>query len=485
MPGRQAHINIPGRLLKVGILVLMAGIAMFVFTGQYFFLFAPLPVFYLFLKAANWKAAYWLLLFCIPLSVQTGLAGHSLSVSLPDEPMMWLFFLLTVVLLAQNPARLPLWFVANPVTLIVLLQLLWLIVAVVFSKVPLLSLKFLIAKTWMLACFFLLPLWVFKTKSDYKKGLWALSVPVLFTVVIIMKRHAAMDFHFSLINSAIGSWYYNHVEYSTILSMIFPLLCVAYPLAERKSKRLGIAILLMVLLLLPAIFLTYARAAILAVVFAGIVALFIRFRLVNIIMPCFYGLLALLVIYLVRDNKYIDFRPDYEQTYMHRGFADHIIATFKGQDMSSMERLYRWIAAVRMSEDEPLTGVGPNGFVHYYKPYTVLSFRTYVSSNPEHSTTHNYFLYVLTEQGWPAMLLYGLLVIVVFAVAQATYHRFTDVFYKNCTLGLVMMFAACFVNNFFSDLVETHKIGALFYLSLSLLVVLDHKSREKIAIDQH
>lgn len=84
---------------------------------------------------------------------------------------------------------------------------------------------------------------------------------------------------------------------------------------------------------------------------------------------------------------------------------------------------------------------------------------------------------MLAEQGIPAMLLYALLVIIVFAQAQKTYHRFTDPFYKACTLGIAMVFAACFVNNFFSELIETHKVGALFYLSLSILVILTQKSK--------
>jgi hypothetical protein len=39
-----------------------------------------------------------------------------------------------------------------------------------------------------------------------------------------------------------------------------------------------------------------------------------------------------------------------------------------------------------------------------------------------------------------------------------------------------MMFAAGFVNNFFSELLETHKIGSLFYLSISLLIIVGHLS---------
>jgi O-antigen ligase len=168
---------------------------------------------------------------------------------------------------------------------------------------------------------------------------------------------------------------------------------------------------------------------------------------------------------------------------MHQTFTDHIVATFKGQDMSSMERVYRWIAAVRMSKDRPLVGYGPNSFYENYKPYAIPTFRTWVSRNEERSTTHNYFLLMLVEQGWPAMILYALLMQVALVRAQRAYQRFKgDRFYRCATLGVAMMFAAAFINNFFSELIETHKVGALFYLSLSLVVVLEWKSKQRFQV---
>jgi O-antigen ligase len=71
------------------------------------------------------------------------------------------------------------------------------------------------------------------------------------------------------------------------------------------------------------------------------------------------------------------------------------------------------------------------------------------------------------------------LVVTFFAQAQRTYQKFKDRFYKQVTLGVAMMFAASFVNNFFSELIETHKVGALFYMSISLLIILTHKSKKE------
>jgi O-antigen ligase len=147
--------------------------------------------------------------------------------------------------------------------------------------------------------------------------------------------------------------------------------------------------------------------------------------------------------------------------------------------MSSVERVYRWIAAVRMGADRPITGFGPHSFYFYYKPYTLSAYRTYVSENYERSTTHNYFLYMLVEQGLPAMLLYAILILVVLAKSQKIYHRTPDPFYKWVCIGIAMSFSVCFINNLFSELIETDKVGPLFYLSLALLVIIDKKSRER------
>jgi O-antigen ligase len=464
--------------------VLFGSIASYAFTGL--FLWLALPFVFLFgvLTILNWKTVYWILLFTVPASAQLFFLGDSLSTSLPDEPIMWLFLLVFVLMLARNPGILPEWWWRNKIVLVLVLQFLWLIVAVIFSNELFISLKFLAAKSWFLVSFVVLPVLVFKEKKDYKRAFLLLLIPMLITVIIIFFRHMLYNFNFRKIEKAIMGVYYNHVDYSTVISMFFPVMCMAYPLTKGVTWWKRLLLLGIILFFLPAIYLTYARAAMLAVVFAFVVWFAIRKKIVNWIMPAFYGLIALLLVYMVKHNKYIDYRPNYEQTYMHFTFTDHMIATFRGQDMSSMERLYRWIAAIRMSEDRPVTGYGPNSFYYYYKPYALSVFRTYVSRNPEQSTTHNYFLFMLVGQGWPAMLLYATFVMVVFAQAQKTYHRFKDRFYKHVTMAAVMMFAAGFVNNFFSELLETHKVGALFFLSVAVLIVLDRKSRDLESSDQ-
>jgi O-antigen ligase len=41
--------------------------------------------------------------------------------------------------------------------------------------------------------------------------------------------------------------------------------------------------------------------------------------------------------------------------------------------------------------------------------------------------------------------------------------------------------AVGFINNFFSELIETPKVAALFYIPVALLIILDRKSKEEYA----
>ena len=459
--------------------LLFATIALFAFTGNYFILLTPLAFLYIVLLGVNWKAAWWIFLFTIPASIQINFNNDTLSITLPDEPMMWLFLILFTMVWARNLAALPRWWWKDNLVFITLLQFIWTIVAVIFSKMMFYSAKFLLAKSWLLVCFFALPLWIFREKRDYVKAFILLLIPIVSTMIVILIHHAMLHFEFEQVQRAMSGLYYNHVDYGGVLSMFFPLLLVAWPLTKGRGYFIRGGLLAIIILFIPAIYFSFLRVAYVAVPFAIIVGLAMRARMVNIIMPVFYGVIVVVMCYMVPNNKYLEFRPDYNNTYMHKNFTDHLIATFRGKDMSSMERFYRWIAAVRMSKDSPITGYGPRAFFYYYKPYTVHAFQTYVSRNKEHSTTHNYFLYMLVEQGWPAMILYGILIFAIFAKAQRIYHRFQDRFYRLVTIGLAMTLASGFINNFTSELIETHKVGALFYIPLSLLVILDKKSRDE------
>lgn len=476
------EIPITKGILYGGSLLFFLCIVIYALTNQYLILALPFVIAILGMAILNLKTFYWLFLLTIPFSCTIYFLNNSLSTTVPDEPLTWLLLVITLLLLIYNRKLFPEWFFREPITLVIALQLVWMVVAVSFSKEFIPSLKFAAARFWFINAYFLLPVLIFKHIKDFRKAFLIFVIPISLHALFAFCWHYIRDFDYWQSNVVVRPFYFNHVDYSTVLSMLFPLLFIAWRLCKGK-RGLRWLLLFTLIFYIPAIYAAAARAAILAVFFAFFIGVMIRKKLVNWVMPIAYTLVLSGILFLAHNNTYIQLQPNKKYTATQPTFMDAVTGMFTGRDMSSMERFYRWIAAVRMSSDNLLTGVGPNNFYDYYKPHTVSMFATWVSRNEERSTTHNYFLYMLVEQGYPAMILYGILIFLLFAQAQKVYHSTKNRFYKQTVLGIAMLLAAGFVNNFFSELIETHKVGALFYLGIAALIIIKHLSQKEQLIE--
>src|SRR6185369_2664483 len=96
-----------------------------------------------------------------------------------------------------------------------------------------------------------------------------LAVSMLVVVIVSLIRHARQDFHFANINDALGPFFRNHVVYSAMLVSVIPVFFAFYSLSD--SKRTRKLLVLAIIILLVALFLSYARGAWVAL-FAGLAA---------------------------------------------------------------------------------------------------------------------------------------------------------------------------------------------------------------------
>ncbi len=428
------------------------------------FLFA-----YLFLS--DIRIPFYLLLASLPISFH-----FKDKLDFPDEILMIvctaLFFLFC--LMKYKALDIKKW-IQHPFILIIGASLLWLIFSVVFSELPLFSAKFLLKKVWYLIPFLCMPIVLLSNKEAISKAFQVLFVPLCIVTVIVLIRFSAVGFRFEEVHDPLQPFFINHVIYGSMVSCMVPLTVAAFVLSRKYSVQWVFA-LAGILLFVTASYLSYSRAAWMAIVFACMVYVFVRFKVMHYAMLLFYGIVLSGILWMAHNNNYMRFTPKFEKTVMHESLADHIMATIQGTDISSAERYYRWIAGVRMSQDHPWFGVGPNNFYENYKSYTVSAFRTWVSRNFERSTTHNYFLYMLVEQGYPAMILYALLVFMVFFYGQKLYHRLQQRTDRIIVMSILCMIGSVFVNNFFSELLEIDKIGSLFYLGIGILVAISLKN---------
>ncbi|WP_222167190.1 O-antigen ligase family protein [Edaphocola aurantiacus] len=472
------HVNKQERwFYTLAVLALLAGIAVFSYTHHYWAIGIPFVIPFTAWIILNWKSFYWFYVICIPLTVITQVGGSSMMY-LPQLPLTILMAGIVIALLLYHKRILPENLIHHPITLIIFLQYIWLIVSVMFSQIPLYSIKYLGVNTIQLLVFFILPAIVLQTKKDIFTLAKVFLIPMTLLALFVFARHAYFKFGYVETNLVVKPFFYNHVDHACVMSMVLPVFYILWRY-NKGNKRLRLLYLGLFLFYFLGMYLAFARAAMLGTIFAFIIAWAIRKKLVNWFMPLFFTFCFVVIGLMSYNNKYIDFRPDFKQTYTRHTFNDLIKASFVGGDMSSAERFFRWIAAVRMSEEHPLVGVGPNNFYYYYKPHAVTIFKTYVSSNPEKSTTHNYFLFMLVEQGWPAMVLYGLLISALFYHAQKLYHRTEDKLYRALTLTSAMIVAAFFLNNLFSELLQTYRIGAIFYFAVLLLYWVDRQIKKE------
>ena len=429
-----------------------------------------LPVLALVLR--RWQGLYYAVFALLPFSREISLPG-GLSLDVPTEPLLLVLLAIVPLALLLGPGSLGQlarreW--RHPLLLLPLALLAWSALDILFSVNALKSFKYVLAKTWYLGPFLLGSLLLLRRPADF----WRLAACYVGATALalawVLPRHALSGFSFGQVRYAVQPLYFNHVTYATSLALLLPLAGgLAAQATTRAGRRLwrGLAALLLLGLIT-----SYTRASWLALPAAGLYYLVLRRRLTALLLVGLALGTAGAAAYFVSQDNFMRYTPDYTKTIWHGGnLQAHLESTYKLQDVSGMERLYRWVAAARMAADRPLTGSGPATFYPEYKRYTITGFRTYVSDNPEHSTAHNYFLLQLAEQGLPGLLLFSTLVAAALLTAERLYHASAQrPEVRRVVLAVALSLVIIVFHLFLNELIEVDKIGAIFYVALAVLI---------------
>jgi O-antigen ligase len=470
MKGPQFSIDRNFILLSA---IFICCLAVSIYTSSYWVSLIP---FILSIFIAGWiryEFIFYLLIISLPWSIEFHF-NPTLGTDLPDEPLMVLTAALFLFRFVSRPRETTYGW-DHPLIIILLSGFAWTLITIFFSTDWLVSLKYFIAKGWYLAAFVFTGIIIFRNKKGLAITglLFAISM-VAFTVFALW-RHYELGFTFARINDAVQPFFRNHVNYSAMLVCCFPVLLAVYML----HKRSRFFILLAMMIVVTALFFSYARGAWLALL-AGISAWWlIRKKLLFYTYLVSVVLVIAALFWLKSGDRYLDFAHDFRTTIFHKNFEEHLIATYQLKDVSTAERFNRWIAGVRMVRDKWITGYGPNSFYENYKSYSIPAFKTWVSSNKDHSTVHNYFLLLMIEQGLPGLIFFLVLVGAMFYYAERLYEKLEPGIYRIASLCCGSMLAMIVVVNFLSDLIETDKVGSLFYLCVAALVAISLGNRPR------
>ncbi len=428
----------------------------------------PLAIIVGLLFVIDLKWAYLLLVVMLPFSIEFPVTA-SLATDLPTEPLMILLMLCLVLYFIMHPQRFSRKFIKHPIIVFLLLHLVWIAISAVYSQIFIVSFKFLLAKTWYVASFVMATSLFVKDYRSFKPVFWCLVIPLTFTVVYTLANHASMDFSFIDVNRSMKPFFRNHVNYAVMLAIVFPFLVQAkqwYKKGSIEQLVLGVGMLLFFL----GIVFAYTRAAYISLFIMPFIYWAVKYRLIRWGAWFGLGVMALGMVYMLHNNNYLAYAPDFEKTIYHEDLDEHFASTMEGEDLSTMERVYRWVAAVRMSSEHPIMGFGPGNFYNFYKSYTVNAFQTYVSDNEEQSGVHNYFLMVLVDQGVIGLVLFLLFCVVTVIKGETIYHATKGSEDRALVMAALVSIIVIMVNLLVSDMIEVDKIGTIFFMNIAILV---------------
>lgn len=413
-----------------------------------------------------------LALTCTSVEVELG----PLGLDLPGEPAAVLLLALGGVLLLARGRRVEGALVRHPVTLLLLAHLAWIALTALTSAHGLTSWKYFAAKLWYVVPFYALATLLVRRRWHLATLLKVIAVPLTAALLICLARHASYGFSFEDVNEAVFILFRNHVAYAALASILLPLMLVgAWEFPRGSWWRWGL--LMAALVALAAVQTSYTRAAYVGLVGAAVFVGVIRLRLVRPVLIAGAAVLVLGVSFVLADNRFFNFAPDYERAISQESFGDLLEATYKLEDISTMERVYRWVAGGYMVGERPWLGWGPGNFPRFYRGYALEAFRTYVSDNEEGSGVHNYLLMVLVEQGWPGLAIFVALCAAGLLTAERAYHRARTPSERRAVAMLAASLAVNLSFQLINDMLESDKSGPWFFFALAGIVVLDLNGR--------
>lgn len=459
------------RLFYAYATVALAAIGAGVASGEYWLAGLPVALWVVAVGVMDFRKLFWLMVVCIPLSFNIFLPG-GFGTDLPTEPLAIGLSGILFIHALRHWGEYDKTTFGHPVAWLLYLHVGWVLFTTLLSDGFVVSLKFSLAKLWYVGAYFLIPLLILRTPKQVAVLVHCILWPLLFVALQTLVRHAAFGFSFAMQAKTMHPFFSEHVSYAGCLAVFTPwLFWLRWYRKEHGRSTWWWSVLLMPIWL-AAVYFSYTRAAFVALAMAGGAFYVIKWRMMKPVLAlALIGALGVSA-YFLRDNKYLDYAPNFEKTISQESFDNLISSTYKLEDISTMERFYRWVAAGHMVPYRPWTGWGPGNFIEFYEGYTVNAFETYVSDNEGRSGIHSYYLMTLVEQGYPGLLIFLIYILGALIIGERMYHKQTDPAARNAIMATLLAMLIVDAFNIINDQMETDKVGAQYLLNLAILVMM-------------
>lgn len=448
----------------------------FVYREIYWLLFMPVFLVVLYLYFYSLDKVLLLITFLTPVAINITQFEFNVGVSLPSEPMMLGVLLLFIIkLFYKNDFDPHIW--KHPLTLVIGLQLTWMLITSITSDMPLVSFKQLLARLWFVVPFYILGIHLFRKRSNINLFVWCYTIPLLGVIAYTTYHHSQWGFDERAGHWVMEPFYNDHTIYGAILALYIPMF-IGFTFSKIYSKTTRFFSFLVLAILVLALVLSYSRAAWLSLGFAFGVLLIILFKIkfkwivfVTIILGITFYLFSFQILDRLEKN----------QQGPSANFVEHLRSISNiSTDNSNLERINRWQSAFRMFDDRPVFGYGPGTYQFEYAPFQLSEEKTLISTNAgDKGNAHSEYIGPLAEQGLPGMLLVIVLVGTFIIVSMKVYRRTDEQEVRVLVLALMLSLLTYFSHGIMNNFLDTDKASVPVWGFMAAIVALDLYTRRK------
>ncbi len=256
---------------------------------------------------------------------------------------------------------------------------------------------------------------------------------------------------------------YNHGPFAAYLG--FPFAVAIVWLLHRRLTLGSLPLLAAGTVIAVAIFISLTRAewVAAAALFAVIAAVQFRRSLRTLLVPLVLATIVLVPVFL-------------STTTAKSALQRYITVGMSADYESNVERMNRWVAAVRMLLDHPLTGVGPSAYETAYPHYREAAFATPSSDQPMGS--HSEVLKIGAEQGIPGLLAFAFLVTAFFGTGIHLLRSGTTPEIRRTAGAICAAVFMYWIHMLFNEYWRFSKITFSFWIFIGLLGALAKIDKE-------
>ena len=407
------------------------------------------------------------ILFLTPLSVDL-VVGGGLKLSAPSEILM-LFVIGVVVLKFLGGLKFDKRIITHPMTVIILLLITSMILSTVTSQNPIIALKRTTSQAIFFIVFYFFTIQFLKKERQIKKVYFLYVLGIIFPIFYAAVFHSQYGFIQPASVYAPLPFYDEHTIYGACLAFVIPFIVL---LIFNKKEKHKIVLTLLLVIFLLALFLSYSRAAWISIVITFLFFVFTKLKLK------FHHFLV--IVTLIVGIVYFNFNSIYgtlKENSLKYGdnFSTHIVSVTNLQnDASNMERINRWVCAVRMFEEKPILGLGPGTYQFNYGKYQTNEFTTRISTHMgDKGNAHSEYFTYLSETGIVGFLIFLILILYSIYLAVKLLYSRLDKSTKLLVYASILGLITFYIHGLFNSFSDSQKLAILFISSLAVLVRID------------